>query len=69
MTKAHEHGENEISVAAKLEAARTGRQVCDILAEWLQQAKQAGDNDRIRKIVRAQKYLGCQNIRKRRGPS
>jgi hypothetical protein len=69
MTKAHEHGENEVSIAAKLEAARTGRPICDILAEWLRNAKQDDDQDRIRKIVKAQKYLGCRNIRKRRGPS
>jgi hypothetical protein len=66
MTKAPEGGQNEITEEAKREAARSGKAVCDILAAWLRQAKKAGDRERIKKIVRAQKYLGCRNIRKRR---
>jgi hypothetical protein len=66
MTKRPEKGENEFTKAAKREAARTKRNVCDILAEMLDQAKAAGDVRRQRKIMRAQKYLGCRNIRKRR---
>jgi hypothetical protein len=66
MTKSQESGENEITEEAKLEAARTGRDVCTILAEMLHKARAEGNRQRIRKIVRAQKYLGCRNVRKRR---
>jgi hypothetical protein len=66
MTKAQEGGENEVSRAAKQEATRSGRNVCDILAEWLGEAKAASDRERERKIVQAQKFLKCRNVRKRR---
>jgi hypothetical protein len=66
MTKSPESGENEITDEAKREAARTGKSVCDVLAALLAKAKRAGDKARVRKIVRAQKYLGCRNARKRR---
>ena len=35
MTKAREQGDNEYTDAARREAAKSGRNVCDILAEWL----------------------------------
>ena len=66
MTKRRKGGENEMTREAKQEAARTKRHVCDILAEMLAQAKGVGDAEQVRKIIRAQKYLGCRNIRKRR---
>jgi hypothetical protein len=64
MTKSQEHGENEITRKAKQEAARTGEDVHSILKRML--AKAAGNKALIRKIIRAQKYLGRRNIRKRR---
>jgi hypothetical protein len=67
MTKSWERGRDAITEAAKREAARSGQNVCDILAEWLARAKAAGDADRAGKIVSAQKYLRCRNVRKRRG--
>jgi hypothetical protein len=69
MTKAEESGGNEITEEAKREAARTKQDVCTILARMLKKAKAAKDKAREKKIVRAQKYLGCRNIRKRRGKS
>jgi len=66
MTKAQEGGENEITAEAKREAARTGRDVCDILAEMCGKARSAGDSARERKIVQAEKFLRCRNVRKRR---
>lgn len=65
MTKSQQRGENEFTVAAKREASATGRNVCDILAEWLAAAPQAGDAERVRKLTAAEKYLGCRNRRKR----
>jgi hypothetical protein len=67
MTKARERGANEITDAANRESQRTGGDVCDILAQWLRDAKLARDKVRIKKIERAQKYLGCRNIRRQRG--
>jgi hypothetical protein len=69
MTKSPESGANEITEEARREAARTKKDVCAILAAMLRKAKAAGDQARVRKIVRAQKYLGCRNIRKRRNKS
>jgi hypothetical protein len=66
MTKSQESGETEITTEAKKAAARTGRDVCAILAEMLRQASATGDAARMKKIVRAQKYLGCRNVRRRR---
>jgi hypothetical protein len=66
MTKSQESGDNEITDEAKREAARTGQNVCSILARMLGEARATKDGERIRKIVKAQKYLGCRNARKRR---
>jgi hypothetical protein len=65
MTKTQEKGENEITDEAKREAALTGKDICVILKEMLQEAKAAKDAERERKIKRAEKYLGCRNKRKR----
>jgi hypothetical protein len=69
MTKSPERGENEITDQARRQAARTGKHVCTILAEMLARAKAAKNQAKVDKIVRAQKYLGCRNIRKRRSQS
>jgi hypothetical protein len=65
MTKSQERGSNEYTDAARRESARTGRGVCDILAAWLAEAKQAGDAEKVRKLTAAEKYSGCRNRRKR----
>ena len=64
MTKSREKGDDEVTLAAKREAARTGKDICDILKEMLKQAKAAKDRERERKIKRAEKFLGCRNKRK-----
>lgn len=69
MTKSREHGENEITEEAEREAARTGRHICDVLAAMLRKAKADQDGERKRKIIKAQKYKGCRNLRKRRNNS
>jgi hypothetical protein len=66
MTKSQESGDNEVTDEAKREAARTGQDVCSILARMLTEATAAKDSERVQKIVKAQKYLGCRNVRKRR---
>ncbi len=65
MTKAQERGENEITAEVKREAARTGRDVCAILADGLRRAKRAGDKGLVKKLERTQKYLGCRNVTQR----
>jgi hypothetical protein len=65
MTKSQEKGENEVTDEARREAARTGKDICDILREMLKKAKTAKYMDRVGKIKRAEKYLGCRNKRKR----
>jgi hypothetical protein len=66
VTKAPESGDNEITDAVRREAARTGRDVCDILREWREQAKRQRDRKRVRLIEKTEKYLKCRNRRKRR---
>ena len=65
MTKSHEQGENEITIEAKKIAARGNMHVCAVLADMLRKAKSFGDQAHVQKIIRAQKYLGCRNLRKR----
>jgi hypothetical protein len=65
MTRSNEYGENEITREAKREAARTGRHVCDILKDMRMRAGAASDPNRLAKIRRAEKYLGCRNRRRR----
>jgi RHS repeat-associated protein len=59
-------GENYISLAAKIEAQKTGRNVCDVLADWLAKAKCEGNTQLLKDIEEAQKFLGCRNITKRK---
>ena len=66
MTKSRESGENEVTDEARREAKRTGQGVCAVLTGMLQRAKTAGDTELTRKIIQAQKYLGCRNIQKRK---
>lgn len=66
MTKSEERGENEITREARREAARTQRHICEVLAAMLSAAKTAGDVARQRKIIQAQKFLRCRNVRRRR---
>jgi hypothetical protein len=65
MTKSHQKSENEITVEAKREAARTGKHLCEVLYEMLTIARIARDKARQTKIIEAQKFLGCRNKRKR----
>jgi RHS repeat-associated protein len=58
-------GENEFTREAKSEAQMTGKDPCDIIAEWLAEAKRAGDKATVRKLEEAEKYLDCRNKRKR----
>ena len=66
MGKSKQRGENYISLQAKVKAKATGKNPCDILIEWLSQAKQLGDKLRAREIQKAQKFLSCRNKQKRR---
>jgi hypothetical protein len=66
MTRSRESGENEITAAAKREAALTKGGLCAILARWLADARAAGNTERARKIIQAQKFEGCRNVRKRK---
>jgi len=54
MTRSREQGENEFTIAAKREAVRTGRDVCDVLKEMLIGAAARGDLPSVAKIRRAQ---------------
>lgn len=56
---------NEILDQARQEAQRSGREVCDILDDWLRQANLEQDTARRMKIVQAQKFAGCRNRKKR----
>jgi hypothetical protein len=62
MTKNREKGENEFTLQAKREALRSGRE------EMMYAARSAGDSNEVRKIRRAQKFLKCRDLRRRRRP-
>lgn len=66
MTKAWEKGDNPIVLHARKEAARTGRDIGEILEEMLAEAKRQRDTARRMDIIQAQKYLGFRNGAKRR---
>ncbi len=63
-SKAYQKNENYITLQAKTEAQATGKDPCDILDEWLIEAKNAGDRQTIQDIQPAQKFLGCRNKQK-----
>jgi hypothetical protein len=67
VTKSPESGENEVTEEARREAARTGEHICAVRARLLRKAKATRDTVRVKKIEKAQKYLSCRNIRKRKG--
>ncbi len=58
-------GENYISLQAKTEAQKLGKGPCDILLDWLTEAKYVGNKQEVRDIQKAQKFLGCRNKLKR----
>ena len=66
MTKSWEQPRNEIVDEAKKEAARTGRDMNNILEGMLKAAKAARDKVRRIKVQQAQKFLKLRNQQKRR---
>jgi len=64
-SKSYQKGENYITLQAKAEAQVTGKDPCDILNEWLVEAKSVGNKQEIRDLQLAQKFLGCRNKQKR----
>jgi hypothetical protein len=66
MTRNRERGENEYTRRAKAEAQREKTDACTVLARYLQEARDRNDTAAIEKIRRAEKYLGCRNVRRRR---
>jgi hypothetical protein len=68
MTKSTEHGENEYTREARRRAAATGQDVCAILRAMRADAIRDGDTAAERKIIQAEKFLGCRNRKKRGKP-
>lgn len=66
MTKSRQNGHSVHTDGARREAMRAGRRVCDILADWLAEAKRNGDTKLAGELRKAMKYAGCRNKRKRR---
>ncbi len=67
MAKAWKQGDNPIVLQARKEAAGTGRDIGEILAEMLTEAMRDRDTRRRVDVEKAQKYLGYRNGQKRRG--
>ena len=65
MTRSREKGENEITREVRKRCKVSREDPCEVLAEMLEEAKQANDSERIAKIKEAQKFMGCRNVRKR----
>ena len=68
MTKSRHQGENEFTRDARRRAARTGEDVCEILRALRRDAVARGDAEGERKIIEAEKFLGCRNKKKRSQP-
>lgn len=68
MTKSPEKGHSPITDDVRREARRTGKDPCTILKERLAAArsKRPLDKKLIQDLIRAEKYFGCRNRRKRR---
>lgn len=64
-SKSYQRDENYVTTQAKTEAQATGGDPCDLLKLWLQEAKLAGDKQKVQDIIQAQKFLGCRNKQKR----
>ena len=65
-SRASEKGENEYTREAIAEAQATGKDPCELLQEYLDEALVTGASSKeVNKIRQAQKYLKCRNMRKR----
>ena len=67
MSRARESGHSYITNQVKIEAQATGKDPCNILLEWLANAKQENDTQLAQKIKQAQKFFECRNRQKRQG--
>lgn len=63
--KSYQKNSNYITLQAKTEAKVSGKDPCDILSDWLVEAKITNNKQRIADIERAQKFMGCRNKQKR----
>jgi RHS repeat-associated protein len=63
-TKSKEH--NWASREAINRGKSQGRDPCDIISEWIKEAKCRGRKDLLKDFITAQKVLGCRNVQKRR---
>lgn len=59
-------GRNWATESAKSEAQNSGQDPCDVLDEWLRQAKATGNVKRALDIIEAQKFMDCRNKDKRK---
>lgn len=64
MTKSPEEGENEVTRDLK-RRKNAGEDVCAVLREMRRGATRRGDKPALKKIIKAEKYFGCRNRRKR----
>ncbi|MDM8520925.1 hypothetical protein QUF64_12825 [Anaerolineales bacterium HSG6] len=67
MSRSRESGHSYITNQVKIEVQATGKDPCDILSEWLAEAKREKDTQLARKIKQAQKSFACRNRQKRQG--
>jgi hypothetical protein len=68
MTRSPEKGDSPITDDVRREARRTGKDPCTILKERRRVAlsQRPVDKKLIGDLVKAEKYFGCRNLRKRR---
>lgn len=67
MTRAPEKGDSSLTDDVRREAPRTGKDPCTIPEERLTAARSRRPLDKklIRDLIKAEKYFGCRNRRKR----
>jgi hypothetical protein len=68
MTRSPEKGDSPITDDVRREARRTGKDPCTILKERLKAARSRRPLDKklIRDLIKAEKYFGCRNKKKRK---
>jgi RHS repeat-associated protein len=59
-------GRNWATEAAKSTGQIKGMDPCDVIAEWLEEAKAAGDKKTVQDLIEAEKFMDCRNKNKRK---
>ena len=66
MSRGKQKGRNWATENAKVEAQTKKIDPCDVIADWLEDAKKNGDIKQVQDLIQAEKFLDCRNRPKRK---